>query len=147
MCNMTHIQLLAYINETYMELKVNKIIEEENVIHGIAVYDDIVLDNFEKVYGKEKANKIKYLADQNSQDFYLIERFFQYVGFLQFQVGIGLSLKLSDFKNNMDNVLDEYLKLESKDWNAAEREKYAKIYHEIFSDNNLVNAELVNNGI
>jgi hypothetical protein len=130
-----------------MELVVNKITEENNVIHGIAVFNDIVLENFEKTFGKEKAKNLKILVDKNIQDFYLIERFFQFVGFLQFQRNIGLSLKLSDFKNNIDNVLDEYLELESKNWSLAERNKYAQIFDEILSDPNLEKAELINRGI
>ncbi len=109
---------------------VNKIIEKNNIIHGMTVDQKLVLKNFETMSGKKMAEAISTLVKEN-KNFYFIERFCQYVVYFQFRVGLGLSMKFSDFGDNINNVLDEYLKLEAKNWDKKDRIKYIEIVQQI----------------
>ncbi len=112
------------------EFFVNHIVEDKSIIHGIATADKAVIKNINTMFGRKMAEVIIHLVNKN-EDFFTIERFCQYVGFIQFRVGLGLSLKLTDFRGNMDNALDEYLELEGKGWDKADRDKYIQVAHEI----------------
>ena len=92
--------------------------------------------------GEKIGAVLPFLVEKND-NFFIIERFCQYVGYIQFRTDLGLSMKLSDFKNNMDNVLDEYLELEAKDWELADRMKYIEIVDEIIKDANGDVAEMI----
>jgi hypothetical protein len=51
-------------------------------------------------------------------------------------------MKISDFHNDLDLALDEYLALSEKGWNKEDRDKIMKIFQEI-KENNTEIAELV----
>lgn len=121
---------------------VHTIVEEDNVTHGIAVTNNLIYKNFETMVGEKIGAVLPFLVEKND-NFFIIERFCQYVGYIQFRTDLGLSMKLSDFKNNMDNVLDEYLELEAKDWELADRMKYIEIVDEIIKDANGDVAEMI----
>jgi len=59
-------------------------VEDNGVVHGIAVADKAVIKNVDTMLGSKIAEVILHLVDKN-EDFYIIERFCQYVGFIQFQ--------------------------------------------------------------
>ncbi len=117
-----------------LEFFVNKIEEENNVTHGDVAENSLVLENFATIYGIGKANGLMALAEKNKANFYLIERFGNYVGFIQYKTELGFLMRLSDFGDNIDNVLDEYLELEAKNWKIEERVKYVRIAKEIMDN-------------
>lgn len=112
---------------------VNKINDDGNAVHGIAVIDRVVLDNIRTMYGEGKVGGMHFkMADK--KDFYFISRFCQYVGFVRYEADKGLSMQLTDFKGNLDNVLDEYLSLTIAGWDKADKDQYVKIVQEIIDD-------------
>jgi hypothetical protein len=114
---------------------VHEIVNEAHVIHGIAATNNVVLYNVALMFGEDKAKYIFTLSEAG-EDFYSVDRYCQYVGFLQYQEGIGFSLKLSDFKSDIDNALDEYLMLEHNGWGKVEMDKYVSIVQQIAKEGN-----------
>ncbi|MBP2282971.1 hypothetical protein H4V97_001289 [Flavobacterium sp. CG_23.5] len=110
---------------------VNRIVEIDNVTHGIAMENELVIHNFGLVYGLEKAKNLLLSIQQKNENQYLISRFGDYIGFLQYKVDLGFSLKLTDFENNFDTALDEYLSLQKKEWKQEHIIKYLEIAKEI----------------
>ena len=93
--------------------------------------NELVVHNFNLVYGSEMTQKLLMFLERENKNQYLINRFGDYVGFLNYQVGLGFSLKLTDFENNFDKALDEYLELQKKSWKEEDIIKYLKIAKEI----------------
>ena len=120
---------------------VNEIITNNNVLHGIVVDQKLVFKNFETMSGKKMAEVI-FLEIKQNKNFYFIERFCQYVVYVQFRVGLGISMKFSDFGDNIDNVLDQYLKLEAKNWDRKDTLKYVETVQQIIDNKNEI-AEMV----
>lgn len=114
-----------------LDFKVNRIVEIDNVKHGIITDSVQVVENFKLVYGSDKTISLLKTMEETKQNCYLICRFGDYVGFLKYQIGLGFSLKLTDFENNFDNALDEYLSLQKKEWKDDDVMKYLKIAKEI----------------
>ena len=114
-----------------IEFLVNRIVDIDNVKHGIAMENELVIHNFNLVYGSEMTQKLLMFLERENKNQYLINRFGDYVGFLNYQVGLGFSLKLTDFENNFDKALDEYLELQKKSWKEEDIIKYLKITKEI----------------
>lgn len=114
-----------------IEFLVNRIVDIDNVTHGIAMENELVIHNFNLVYGSEMTQKLLMFLERENKNQYLINRFGDYVGFLNYQVGLGFSLKLTDFENNFDKALDEYLELQKKSWKEEDIIKYLKITKEI----------------
>lgn len=115
------------------EIFVNKIIEDKHVTHGIVVENDLVVKDLKVMFGDKIANVLIKQAKTVSE-FYLIERFYQYAVFIQYQKKIGFSIKLSDFNKNTDNALDKYLAVEATDWQKSDRDKYVSIVQGILMD-------------
>jgi len=114
-----------------IEFLVNRIVDIDNVKHGIAMENELVIHNFNLVYGSEMTQKLLVYLERENKNQYLINRFGDYVGFLNYQVDLGFSLKLTDFENNFDKALDEYLELQKKSWKEEDIIKYLKIAKEI----------------
>ncbi|MCZ8091416.1 hypothetical protein [Flavobacterium sp.] len=116
-----------------IEFLVNRIILEENVTIGMVMEDALVIHNFTLVYGLQKTNGLLLSIQQKNENCYLISRFGNYVGYLQYQTDKGFSLKLNAFEN-FDGALDEYLELQKKNWRNEDIIKYLKIAKEIEND-------------
>lgn len=114
-----------------IEFLVNRIIEVDNITHGLVLENELVVYNFNIIYGENKTNSLLTEIEKQNQNCYLISRFGDYVGFLNYQIGLGFSLKLTDFENNFDTALDEYLSLQKKEWKNEDIIKYLKIAKEI----------------
>jgi len=114
-----------------LDFKVNRIITADNIKHGIVTNSMQVVENFKLVYGFNKTVSLLKTIEDKKQNCYLICRLGDYVGFLNYQIDMGFSLKLTDFENNFDSALDEYLDLQKKDWKEEDIIKYLKIAKEI----------------
>lgn len=114
-----------------LEFLVNRIEKIDNIIHGIVLEDKLVIHNFGLVFGLKKTNGLLIEISQKNENCYLISRFGDYVGFLNYKVNLGFSLTLTDFENNFNNALDEYLLLQKKEWKKDDIIKYLQIAKEI----------------
>jgi hypothetical protein len=114
-----------------LEFLVNRIIKEDEITHGITLENELVINNFSLVYGQKKTNGLLLSIEQQKQNCYLISRFGDYVGYFSFNADLGFSLKLTDFENNFDKALDEYLELQKNNWKDEDILKYLKIADEI----------------
>ena len=114
-----------------IDFKVNRIVTIDNVKHGIVTNSFLVIENFKLVYGFDKTVNLLKTIEDKKQNCYLICRLGDYVGFLNYQIDLGFSLKLTDFENDFDSALDEYLDLQKKDWKEEDILKYLKIAKEI----------------
>lgn len=113
------------------ELFVNEIIEQIGVTHGIVGEDRLVKKNLYAIYPKDKVEKIMTIFSHPTDASYFFDGFCQYVIYVQYQPGIGLSMKISDYKGDIDLALDEYRKLQEKGWNQADIDKIMKIFQQI----------------
>lgn len=114
------------------DIFVNEILEDNGVTHGIAVWDKTVLKNIHILYsGKMLTNILALISNPPKEGLYFFDKFCQYVVFVQQQPILGLTMKFTDYQNNDDLALDEYLILKEKDWQQQDREKIMKLYHEI----------------
>jgi hypothetical protein len=114
-----------------LEFLVNRIIKVDEITHGITLENELVINNFSLVYGQKKTNGLLLSIEQQKQNCYLISRFGDYVGYFSFNADLGFSLKLTDFENNFDKALDEYLELQKNNWKDEDILKYLKIADEI----------------
>lgn len=114
-----------------IEFLVNRIIEVDNITHGLVLENELVVYNFNIIYGENKTISLLTEIEKQNQNCYVINRFGDYVGFLNYQIDLGFSLKLTDFENNFDTALDEYLSLQKKEWKNEDIIKYLKIAKEI----------------
>lgn len=113
------------------ELFVNQIVEQGGVTHGIIGEDRLVKKNLYAIYSKEKVAKLLVIFSDPINDSYFFDRFCQYIIYVQYQPTIGLSMKISDFKDDIDLALDEYRKLQIKGWAQADIDKIMKLVQEI----------------
>lgn len=123
-------------------LYANQIIIEKGVKHGIAGLDQTVMDNLQILYAPNKVNSLLDIFTKSPKGAYFFDRYCQFLIFAQFQPGLGYSMKISDFHNDLDLALDEYSALTEKGWNKEDRDKIMKIFQDI-KDNNTEIAELV----
>lgn len=114
-----------------IEFLVNRIVNSDGVNHGLVLENELVIHNFNIVYGVNKTVSLLTEIQKQKKNCYLITRFGDYIGFLNYQVDLGFSLKLTNFENNFDNALDEYLELQRKNWKEEDILKYLKIAKEI----------------
>jgi hypothetical protein len=113
---------------------VNTVKKDENVIHGLIVEHNLVMDNLRVIFGDDKAFKIITHFNNQINGAHSIFRFCQFVIYLELRPNIGYSMKISDFRGNIDNALDEYLKLEAKGWQNEDKISYIEIVNEIISE-------------
>jgi len=116
--------------------KVNSIHEEKNATHNVTISNQTVLDNVKEMFG-DKALAVVKLAVELGQNFYSIDKYCQYVAVTRYGNPEGLSMTLSTFHGNVDNALDEHLRLTGKDWPKADVDKYSRLAHEIINDKDL----------
>ena len=117
-----------------IEFLVNRIVKIDNITHGIVIENDLVIQDFSLANSVKKTNGLLFSIQQKNENGYLISRFGDYIGFLRYQVGLGFSLKLTDFENNFNSALDEYLELQRKEWKNEDIIKYLQIAKEIESE-------------
>src|SRR5437016_3176387 len=115
------------------QLIANEIIEQNGITQAIVVWNEDVVKNLSVIYPRGPVGeKIKNLLLNPPKDgFHFIDRFCQYVILLQDDVFTGLSMKISDFKNNIDTGLEEYQQLKRLGWDQQDIEKIMKIVVDI----------------
>jgi hypothetical protein len=114
------------------ELIVNDIVEQDGVTHGIVAWNDHVKRNLYTMYDKDHARKIITVLEQSPVSLYDFVRCCQYLVQVQYQPDLGgFSMKISDFKGDVDLALDEYRKLQGKGWRQEDTNKIMKICEEI----------------
>jgi hypothetical protein len=116
------------------EIKVNQIDIDRGVTHGIIVTPDLIAKALKLIFGEEKMTNILILPRVMPDGFHLIEKFHQYVVYVEYRPPIGFSIKVSDFGNNINNVLDEFLELEAKNWESEDITKYVRLVDEIIQE-------------
>jgi hypothetical protein len=126
-----------------MIIPVDKIYEQDGIFHAASVFDstvnedlNIILNVFQVI---EVVNRMKL---QPKTDFYFLTRASQFVVFFQYQNGLGMSMKFTDYKNNLDTALDEYNILGLTDWETKDKVRIMQIFQDI-KDNPMPEAELI----
>jgi hypothetical protein len=114
-------------------LTANESIRDDNgVLHHIVVDDREVIKNLAVIYPGEKGEAIRRLIKNSPKEgFHFIDRFHQFVILFMFDPQVGLSMKISDFKGNVDLGLDEYRILMDNDWDQEDINKIMQIIVEI----------------
>lgn len=128
-----------------IQLVANEIIEQNGVIHALVVIDTDIITNLSVIYpeGPVGAHIKSLLLNPPDDGFHLIDRFCQYVVLLQDDVYTGLSMKLSDFKGNIDTGLEEYQELKGLGWDQADIDKIMQIVVDIKDNPSVQEAEIV----
>lgn len=116
------------------KILVTEIFEDGNVTHGAITQDELCIEMLVKIIGMEKATALILLAKCTEMDFYSVFRYFQYVCLFMYEKEKGLSLKISDFKNNIDNALEKHTELNGKGWDLETRNKYCAIVQDIIDN-------------
>ncbi len=115
------------------EIFVNKIKEDKHGTHGLVFEKELVITCLKTVFGNKIAN-VLINQTKTVAEFYLIERFYQYAVFIQYQKKSGFTIKLSDFKKNVNPTLDAYLATEAIGWQKSDRDKYISIVQGILNN-------------
>ncbi len=108
------------------EIFVNNIIEDKHGKHGIVAANDLVVSCLRMIFGNKITN-VLINQTKTVSEFYLIDRFYQYAVFIQYEKKTGFTIKLSDFNKNINQTLDVYLATEAKGWQKSDRDKYISI--------------------
>lgn len=116
------------------EFIVNGILEEGGATHGVVASKKDVAKNLNTMFGADVAAKFLVSTDRISSDFISIGRFCQYVGVIKRNTEDGLTMRLSDFKGDVVNALEEYFILQDNDWDMAHREKFSNIANDIINN-------------
>ena len=120
---------------TPLEIFINHTEIDGETIHGIAAWDKTVEENLNIILRNDKALEgIKHLIKNSKDPFYTFTRFCQFVVYIQYQPILGLSMVLTDFKNNTDAALEHYQELRDKDWNKSDVDKILSIFQDIQND-------------
>lgn len=119
---------------TPLKIYVNEIIHEGIITHGIVVLKSTIYEDIDIIYKGKIKDFLISMIKNSKEAFYSFDRFCQYVIYLQFQPILGLSIKISDFKNDTDAALDEYMSLRIKDWLKKDTDIIMKIFQEIKND-------------
>jgi hypothetical protein len=121
---------------------VNHIIEQNGITHGIAALDKTVLEDIDLIYTGKMLQVVKQLISTvTAEPFYFFDRFCQFVIYLQYQPVLGLSLKVSDYHNDVNAALDEYNILSANQWQKKDRDKILQLFQEIQKSNEV--AEMI----
>ena len=122
---------------------VNQIMEENGILHGIAALDKTIKEDLPIIYPSKKLQILEKLqATHHPNSVYSFDRYCQFVVYLQYQPILGFSIKLSDYKNNIDAALDEYSILRGKGWLKEDIDKIMTIFQDI-KDNPADLAEMI----
>lgn len=124
------------------EVYVNKIYIQNGVTNGIIVLDKTIAKSIPLIY-PEKTQKIFFHYISQKQDFHSIDRFAQFVALFQFSNKTGISIKLSDYHNDIDVAIDEYAFLQGKEWETEDRDKIMRIVLEIKEDQTFQRVKLI----
>ena len=120
---------------TPLEIFINHLENEGVIQHGIAALDKTVEENLNIIFNNNQTlSGIKQLIKTSNLPFYTFTRFCQFVVYIQFEPVLGLSMKLTDFKNNTDAALEYYNDLMDNNWNKSDRDKILKIFSDIKKD-------------
>lgn len=125
---------------------VNEIIKEDNGSRtGLIVWNDTIVEDMAILYDDKVQRGIKhYIQNPPHPDgFHMLSRFCQFIVLFKWDTKLGASLTLTDFDNDLDNALDEYLKLSANDWTIEDRNDIMKIFEEIREDQAGEKAEMV----
>jgi len=118
-----------------LQIFINHIEKEGETIHGIAAWNKTVEENLNIIFRNDKAlDGIRYLIKTSKDPFYTFARFCQFVVYIQYQPFLGLSMKLTDFKNDTDAALEYYKDLRDKNWNKSDTDKIMEIFEDIKND-------------
>jgi SpoVK/Ycf46/Vps4 family AAA+-type ATPase len=110
-----------------MELVFNEQQTEKHAIHYMVVNQKHVIDNLKIILGESTLDNVLAFTTKG-QSFHDIKRFCHLAVLIEFDAGINkLSLKMTDFLSNIDNVLDEFSMLTVNDWEKTDKDKYVRI--------------------
>jgi hypothetical protein len=123
---------------------VNKILEENNVIRGIAVWDDTILKNIHILFKGDKVLQhiLNLINNPPEEGFHFYDKFCQFIVSVERHPNLGLIMEFMDYQDNDDTALDSYLTMKEKEWPQKEREDIMELYHHIKTQNHS-NAQLV----
>jgi hypothetical protein len=125
------------------QIYVNKIYDDNGVTHGAAGADKTAIKNIPIVFAEPYFKIITtLLSNPPAEGFHTIDRYCQYIVLTELNPLLGLSMKVSDFHNNLDAALDEYTELKGKEWSQQARDKIMKLFTEI-KDNPTDIAEMI----
>jgi hypothetical protein len=117
------------------EILVQEITITDSFTVGHITDNELVIKNCYLFFSNQAAKNIEFLMSRNDS-FYIIDKYCQYVIYLQYQKELGGAyMNIIDFKNGTDSMLDYYLFLKEKKWEKKDREKVAKLYKEIIANN------------
>ena len=117
-----------------MELLFNEQQIEKHAIHYIVVNQIHVIENLKIILGENVLNNVLAFATKG-QSFHDIKRFCHLAVLIEFDADINkLSLKMTDFSSNIDNVLDEFSMLTVNDWEKTDKDKYVNIVSDIIAN-------------
>ena len=68
-----------------IEFLANRIYKEDDVSHAMVLEDELVIFNFNLVYGIQKTASLLKTIKEKNENCYFISRFGDYVGFFRFQ--------------------------------------------------------------
>jgi hypothetical protein len=125
------------------KLFVNEVVKENGVTHGIVGSGKTTLDNIKIIFKGNRFDAISTLIENPpAEGFNSFDRFCQFIVLTQFHPTFGLSMKISDFHNDMDAALDEYNVLKGKELEKETRDKLMRLFLEI-KDHPKERAELI----
>jgi len=104
--------------------------DSNGVTHYIITDNNTAVLNFLVNLGDQATYQIL-LAASKGDEFHHIGRYNQFVGYLRCDKGMGISMMLSDYKNNIDLGLDEYTTKMQNGWEKQDRDAYINIIKEI----------------
>lgn len=121
---------------------VDEIIKEQTAIHGIAVLHPTVFEILSMMFTKDKLAAILTEIVKRKESAYFFLRFYQFIAYVQFQLELGWSIKLSNYYNT-NAALDDYLKFSEMNWQKEDKDKIMKIFMQIEEDKKREEAILI----
>jgi hypothetical protein len=118
----------------YLEMEkvyFDEIIKQDGITHGLVVFHKTVVDNLKIIFGEELAIKVLDALTIPPDGGHFIERFCQFIILVNYSPTIGFSMKISDYKGNLDVALDEYSELQKNNWDQADIDKIMLLFQEI----------------
>ena len=117
------------------QLFANQIIEQGGIVQGLVILDRTAHENLPIIFTGNALSYIKSLIERPPADgFYTLDRFCQYIILTQYHPETRLSMKISDYNNNINVALDEYSELISKEWEKEDRDKIMRLFQIIEMD-------------
>ena len=129
-----------------IQIFVNEIIEKANGGRtGLVVSNDTIAEDMPILYDEKVQQGIKHFIQNppNPEGFHMFSKFCQLIVLFKWDTKIGASITLTDYDNNVDNALDEYLKLAQKEWAIEDRNTIMEIFEEVRNDKSGERAEMI----